>query len=651
MTEPDGKRQTQSQDPTSPERVYLGEGGLFPEGVQRNYYALIPTDGDVDQRTLRKALVGDVLRRNGRIVDDLTLEKITDLWKQPDGGYDFLKSEYGSQVSSLPASEWDGRAQVGKPADGTIHGYSLFADMKVQQKMLGQAIAVQGPPLDTLNDKTYEQMAEVFKNMVGVAKASGNDALVKPLEAVQQALEAKDKGRVEALFRTGSSAGNATAAIFEVYKMVNENTLGTDNQGVLTQIKKLTTPEGAGKLDVIEGMGRFAKSFSVLGDATGVYMDTYKLAKGVDEKGQALTGTQRAETLISLTSNATSLTAGGAELAGALAERYGYKALQAGAGTLGAYAGAAAFGANIAAVQVAAMKVVIDGVSDMKKSIAEKDIGDLLLRNKGGKGDVLDRIAGEQAEIQGYSSKGVNAYASARRIVESVPGTKSEVWESYLKKAIEPPGLTERVFSARNQSELRSTVSQEEIERFVKGAKEARGNFIEATTRGVVNQVNTVGPYDRDADILKSVKLTSLTPETIDRKREEQKEWEKNPLNPKTEPFKPGTPFDQIRKDTDQHFKLQGRTLTQEQVDRVSAEATANFMREGGKIVGATALSSDGTKLFVVDGSGEGKLRTQIDVNAALEKDMGTIVAGMPKQIDEPVKTDQVMRREGPTLS
>jgi len=529
--------QTQTQT-TDRERVYLGEGAPFPEGVQRDYYVLIPTDGDIDQRTLSKSMIADVLRRNGRVVDDLTLDKINELWKMPDGGYDFLKMEKGARVSTLPAQDWPGVAPTGKAPDGTIHGYSLFADMQFQQKVLSQATQVQGPPLDTMDDETLAQMTEVIKNLSLLVKASGNDAASKPLEAIVQAMEAKDLDKVDALLKSTSSAGNATAALFEGFKLMNEKGLGADNKGVMEQIQKLTSPSGVQKMDAVEGLARFAKVFAVPGDAAGIYFDTYKLAKGVDEQGKPLTGTQRVETLTSLASNTASFTAGGTELAGALAERYGYKALAGGLGTVSGYAAAGAFGLNIAAVQVAAMKVVIDGVGEMKTSIANKDIGDLLLRNKGGTGPVLERLVAEQQQVQGFPGTGVNAYSTARRLIESFPGTKGEVWENYLKKAIDPPGLTERVFSARNQNELKANVSQEDIERFVKGVKEARANFIEATTRGVVNRLNTSGPYDRDGDILKDVKPTSLSPETIERKRQEQKELDSNPLIPKTKPFK-----------------------------------------------------------------------------------------------------------------
>ena len=637
-------------DSITPERVYLGDGPVFAEGTRRDYYILIPSDGDIDQRTLRKASIADVLRRNGRVVDDRTLEQMTELWKQPDGGYDFLKKEYGGGVSAMAAQEWDGRAERGEVADGSIFGYSLFSDMKYQEKVLGQAVSVQGPPLGILDDKTFEEMAEVFKGLTLLVKASGNEAAIKPLEAITKALETKDKAAVEQALLSTASAGNGTAAIFEAFNLLNEKGLGVKNQGVMEQVRRLTSPDGLQKMDAIEGMARFAKVFSMPGDAAGIYLDTHKLAKGVDDSGKPLTGTQRAETLVSLTSNAASLTAGGAELASALAERYGYKALAGGAGTVGAYAGAIAFGANIAAVQVAMMKVVIDGVGEMKSAMAESDIGRLVMKGNRNGATTFERIAMEQQEVQGYAANGVNAYASARRIVESMPGTKVEVWESYLAKAIDPPSLAYRVFAAENQAELKATVSQAEIERFVKGAKEARGNFIEATTRGVINQLNTSGPFDRDADILKQIKITSLSPETIERKQQEQKELEKNPLIPKTEPLKLGPPFKQIRKDAEQQFKQQSRSYTPDQLDIIAADATANFLREGGKTPTATILSNDGARLFVVDGTGDGKLRTQIEIDRALSKDLPSIAASLPKP-GEDHQTQATVQRQPHALT
>lgn len=92
----------------------------------------------------------------------------------------------------------------------------------------------------------------------------------------------------------------------------------------------------------------------------------------------------------------------------------------------------------------------------------------------------------------------------ATSIAVSFPRCPSGTRMPCTQEGVRSVGTCSKILASSDRVE-----SQSEIECFVKSAKEARANFIEATTRGLVNCLYTVGPFGRDGNILKDVKLTS----------------------------------------------------------------------------------------------------------------------------------------------
>lgn len=152
-------------------RVYAGQGQ--PNAQVSAYTVLLPSDSELDDATVARAMVADILQRNGRVVDEDTLNAMV--------AY--------SRTAGLGDPDWKLQAGVDR-ADGRpgtpFLGYALNVDAAQQQALLdhaGQWIAerdAQGPqPVDDL-----------LTELRNLAETAGQKDVVKTLDAVQQGLDA-----------------------------------------------------------------------------------------------------------------------------------------------------------------------------------------------------------------------------------------------------------------------------------------------------------------------------------------------------------------------------------------------------------------------------------------------------------------------------
>lgn len=152
-------------------RVYAGQGQ--PNAQVSAYTVLLPSDSELDDATVARAMVADILQRNGRVVDEDTLNAMV--------AY--------SRTAGLGDPDWKLQAGVDR-ADGRpgtpFLGYALNVDAAQQQALLdhaGQRIAerdAQGPqPVDDL-----------LTELRNLAETAGQKDVVKTLDAVQQGLDA-----------------------------------------------------------------------------------------------------------------------------------------------------------------------------------------------------------------------------------------------------------------------------------------------------------------------------------------------------------------------------------------------------------------------------------------------------------------------------
>lgn len=168
---------------TPARRIYAGE--CYPQSApatQAAYVALVPTDDDLSRDALIRLMVADALQRNGKVVDEDTLEATMARATAPGGVfaetplvYKLVKGETRSDGTRAPP----------------FVGYELPISADAQKKLLdyttsfeAQRKAAPEPPVDG-----------AIKELKGLAQADGKNDVVRTLEAVDAAIKASQTSR------------------------------------------------------------------------------------------------------------------------------------------------------------------------------------------------------------------------------------------------------------------------------------------------------------------------------------------------------------------------------------------------------------------------------------------------------------------------
>lgn len=167
-----------SSDQQSVARLYAGQGPVHMHVSA--YTVLLPSDEALDPATVARAVVADVLQRNGRVVDADTLDAMVT----------HARTHWHDAEGRPLLGEADWRLHPGmESADGQpgtpFLGHALSVDAGHQQALLthagdwvAQRDAAGPPPVDDL-----------IAQLRALAAGAGQDEVVKTLDAVQRGLE------------------------------------------------------------------------------------------------------------------------------------------------------------------------------------------------------------------------------------------------------------------------------------------------------------------------------------------------------------------------------------------------------------------------------------------------------------------------------
>lgn len=161
-------------------RLYAGQGAAR-EAVH-DYVVLLPTDGEWSPATVLRAVVADALQRNGRIVDEDTLEATIETAAAPGGPLHGLAPSW-----RLHPGETRGDGRAAPP----FHGYAASLPAEVQRSLLetagrraAQHDAQPPAPVDA-------QIAQ----LKALAAGENESDIVRTLEAIDAALRAGQAAR------------------------------------------------------------------------------------------------------------------------------------------------------------------------------------------------------------------------------------------------------------------------------------------------------------------------------------------------------------------------------------------------------------------------------------------------------------------------
>ena len=170
---------TPDQSLATAPRLYAGQGQANAQVSA--YTVLLPTDSELDAAIVARAMVADILQRNGRVVDEDTLNAMVDYGRTTLTGAD------GTPALVDPA--WKLQAGIDK-ADGRpgtpFLGYALSVDAAQQQALLDHA----DQWVAERDAKGPQPVDDLITELRKLADAAGQQDVVKTLDAVQQGLEA-----------------------------------------------------------------------------------------------------------------------------------------------------------------------------------------------------------------------------------------------------------------------------------------------------------------------------------------------------------------------------------------------------------------------------------------------------------------------------
>lgn len=167
----------------APRRIYAGEG--YPQSAtatQTAYVALVPTDDDLPRDTLVRLMVADALQRNGKVVDEDTLEAAMAHATAPGGvfaetpmAYKLVKGETRTDGTRAPP----------------FVGYELSIGTEAQKNLLDFANGFEA----RRNGAVQPPVDGAIKELKDIAQVAGKGDVVRTLEAIDAAIKASQKAQ------------------------------------------------------------------------------------------------------------------------------------------------------------------------------------------------------------------------------------------------------------------------------------------------------------------------------------------------------------------------------------------------------------------------------------------------------------------------
>jgi hypothetical protein len=188
MSTPDPVPDERAKEP----RYVAGENFRPGDGSIRPYVVLVPTDSPIDDATLMKMYITDVLARNGVRVSPETIDKLVQQQRGEDGSLDFNADKDGTNAARYRdlRGPTDGDLNV----RGSITGYGGSMTVGFQQNIIERALAIEIPGYGTADPASSQQLIDAIAGMKNGATAANNGPLKEALDTMENILKSKQEG-------------------------------------------------------------------------------------------------------------------------------------------------------------------------------------------------------------------------------------------------------------------------------------------------------------------------------------------------------------------------------------------------------------------------------------------------------------------------
>jgi hypothetical protein len=426
-----------SSSNTRTPRRYAGQGA--PVALPSDYTVLLPADDAWPRQTVLRAVVADALQRNGKAVDEDTLDATVASVSADTGpfGNDAL-------VWKLQQGESSGDGRVAPP----FHGYAATMPAELQRSLLAYADdwssrrdASPPPPLD----------ASIVQ-LRSLATTQGQSDVARTLEAIDAAIK----------------AGQAANAAGEPVDAVALRT-------VLEFATRMGKEREAAKI-----LERYTAIKGVATDAKSIGREAERVFNGRDPlTGKPLNTDQRVDAAFNLLS-------AGFQVAGEI----GNLALMFGArnsGLVASLIGVAPAGMAIVAFAAGAYELI----KKAREALLQPQWDEFRTRFPGAEGfEPKQFVSATMRQIAGMPTDPGNAASTSSRILELLGGNPEtrQRFLTFLKGKVEPDSMVDALATGRIDS-----LSGEQAAELARAAKGSARDFLQ-------HEIDDTKRYVRDRD-------------------------------------------------------------------------------------------------------------------------------------------------------
>lgn len=169
-------------NPAPPRRLYAGQGQ--PQAAPADYTVLLPAEDEWPRETVLRAVVADALQRNGKVVDEDTLEATVDSVAANDGPF-----APDALVWKLHAGE----SRSHGPAAPPFHGYAVSMPASVQQSLVAYA----GDWAEQRDAAPPAPVDAAIAELRTLASGNGAGDVLQTLAAIEAAIRAGQAANAE----------------------------------------------------------------------------------------------------------------------------------------------------------------------------------------------------------------------------------------------------------------------------------------------------------------------------------------------------------------------------------------------------------------------------------------------------------------------
>ena len=548
---------------TAQRRLYAGQGAAQP--APADYTVLLPSDAQWPRERVLRAVVADALQRNGKTVDEDTLDATVDSVAQGDGPLAKQPVDWRLQPGESRAA--------GQQAAPPFHGYAV--------------------PLTAAQQREWVEYATDWSAKRDAAPPVPVDASVAQLRAAAASHGASEVLRtldaIDAAIKAGQAAGSEGQPVDAV---------------AMRAMLEFATRMGKER-DAAKILERYTALKNVAKDAKEIGQDAARVINGRDPvTGKPLNTDQRVDAALGLLSN-------GFQVVG----QVGQIALMFGAGNSGLVAGLIGVAPAGAAI-VAFAAGVYQLVKHAREKILEPQWNEFRARFPDAEGmEPKHFVTSAMRQVAGMPVDEGNAMSTSTRIL-ALMGQNPETRErflSFLKGKVEPDSMVDALASGKLEG-----LSKEQAMELARAAKGHSREFLELEIQDTKRFVK-----DRDGDRTRGTYLLEGQARS-DAERNTDKVGGAVDEGLRIAGILTGSAqqvvgsFQDLLGTLKGDVKMDGKPLDAQQQQKLAAATAAAAATGGLTQVDSLVTSNDGSKLFAIQGDpqSEGRRMVAIDIAA-----------------------------------